>query len=1112
MRKLLALTVIISLFTVVSFAQPGAFDPTFNQATGQFGFITELSTAPRLVSQPDGKLLIVGVTGTIDGVVLNNLARLKQDGKPDPSFNCPLTGPGLVALQPDGKVLVTGNYALNGGAVPILRVNTNGSLDNSFMFSPNSVPANSQATRIHVLPDGKILLWTTVNNTNYRLMRLNADGTVDNTFATFVTTTNWASAVQVDGKILVVSGGILSRLNYDGSVDASFSSGTVTGPPGNYIASVEVLPSGDILVAGTFNTYNGVARTNIAKIDTNGTLYSTYNPNIAAPITKITLQSSGKAILTAPYTRLLVRLNQDGTVDNTFLLPASLQAIQPVTVVDILAQPDGGLASTIVFRRSNGTDAYIVVRTNEDGRILYNGPNSTVTAALVQPDDKIIIAGGFTYYNDAQRAAIQRLNPDGSLDLSFNLSAAALNAIAGAITLALQADGKILVATSNGKVARLNTDGTLDGSFLFTVNGFMGIYMMTIQTDGKVVIGGQSRTGTQPIMRLNPNGSVDNSFNVGTGPTLGATVGVITGALVQPDGKLFVMGTFDTFNGVPRNHVVRLNPDGTIDPTFLNSNWMMSPYPDKCALQPNGKILISGIGFIIRLNSNGLNDDSFVGAYGGGGLCVQPDGKILVGGVGGPYRLNTDGSPDPTFNMGMGARPLTLYPSIGIPQAINTIIQQSTGKVIAGGDFYTYNNFPKRNLVRLLNCNASVSVSATSNAICVGSPTTLSATGAATYVWAPATGLSATTGASVTASPSTTTTYTVTGTDIYGCIASATITITVNPLPVIAITPPNPSYCVGGSATLTASGATNYTWSPAYGLSATTGSSVTTISTIPVQYTVVGVDVNGCQNIGSVTVLPNPIPTVTATPSIAYVCQSGSGTILQAFGADYYTWSPSIGLSSSTGNIVNATPTSTTTYTIAGTTAAGCSASTSVIAVPVSTSGTITATTRNLCKQAYANLSADVGSGYHWSTGETTQTIMVTYPGIFSVSYTNMYGCQVSASISITKSGTNCGRFRMIPSDSTAADTIFGDEPDYPFGISPNPATTEVRVTLSEPAKDESPIKIYDMLGRERKSNSIPVGQTELVVGISDLESGAFIVVVKDYKSFRQRILFVQRK
>ncbi|RYZ40296.1 MAG: LamG domain-containing protein, partial [Sphingobacteriales bacterium] len=140
--------------------------------------------------------------------------------------------------------------------------------------------------------------------------------------------------------------------------------------------------------------------------------------------------------------------------------------------------------------------------------------------------------------------------------------------------------------------------------------------------------------------------------------------------------------------------------------------------------------------------------------------------------------------------------------------------------------------------VQVTSASPLVTVSPTSVLNCSGSPTTLTATGALTYSWSPATGLSATTGNSVIASPSVTTTYTVTGTNAAGCgTSTASVTVTVDSVPSLQIAASQNFISSGGSATLVASGGTTYSWSPASGLNTTTGATVTASPSVTTTYT-----------------------------------------------------------------------------------------------------------------------------------------------------------------------------------------------------------------------------------------------------------------------------------
>jgi PKD repeat protein len=292
--------------------------------------------------------------------------------------------------------------------------------------------------------------------------------------------------------------------------------------------------------------------------------------------------------------------------------------------------------------------------------------------------------------------------------------------------------------------------------------------------------------------------------------------------------------------------------------------------------------------------------------------------------------------------------------------------------------------------------------------ICNGNSVSITASGASTYAWAPATGLSATTGATVSASPTVTTTYTITGTSGAGCTNTTTVTVTVNPSPTVTLSPSAPSYCAGGSVSVTASGANTYAWSPATGLSATTGATVTASPTATTTYTITGTGANGCTGTSTVTVTVNPLPTITANPSAPQMCSGGSATIT-ASGANTYAWSPATGLSATTGATVTATPTATTTYTITGTDVTGCTNTTTVTVTinnnPVANAGSDV----SICMGDNTTLNASGGGTYSWapSTGLSSTTIAnpvasPTATTSYTVTVTNGPGCTASDVVVVT--------------------------------------------------------------------------------------------------------------
>ncbi len=193
-------------------------------------------------------------------------------------------------------------------------------------------------------------------------------------------------------------------------------------------------------------------------------------------------------------------------------------------------------------------------------------------------------------------------------------------------------------------------------------------------------------------------------------------------------------------------------------------------------------------------------------------------------------------------------------------------------------------SFASRDTAIVVNIQPSVSINPATVTICAGQSATLTASGATTYSWSPSGG----TNAAATVSPASTATYTVTGTS-NGCSATASRDVTVNALPVVNISPATVEICVGESATLTASGADTYVWTPALGNAATIN--VSPVATTP--YTAEGTNTaTGCKNtaIRTVTVNPLPVTQVTVSGGITDVC-AGDSVLLTASGVNYnYQW------------------------------------------------------------------------------------------------------------------------------------------------------------------------------------------------------------------------------
>jgi PKD repeat protein len=210
----------------------------------------------------------------------------------------------------------------------------------------------------------------------------------------------------------------------------------------------------------------------------------------------------------------------------------------------------------------------------------------------------------------------------------------------------------------------------------------------------------------------------------------------------------------------------------------------------------------------------------------------------------------------------------------------------------------------------------SVGVSPTAATICANSPTTLTASGATSYTWTPTGGLSAPNAATTTANPAVTTTYTVSGL-ANGCSGNATVTVTVNTNPIITITPASSTICSGGSVSLSASGASSYSWSPGTGLSTITSPSTLASPTTTTTYTVTG-STGTCSGSSTVVVTVKSLPTITSQPVNASVCSNGTASFnVTASGSGItYQWQEKVGPLDFTNIVDNSTFTGTATSSL----------------------------------------------------------------------------------------------------------------------------------------------------------------------------------------------------
>ena len=731
------------------FAQPKISLPTTNGGSALDGFDPNANGPVYVVVvQPDGKILIGGGFTTVSPnggppVTRNHIARLNPDGTLDTAFN-PNANDAVhsIAVQADGKILAGGAFngtnSIGGGTRNrIARLDpVTGSAD---FWDPN---ANSDVNAIAVQADGKILAGGTFvsigGQLRNRIARLDpTTGLADDSWDPNATGPGDPAVVsivvQADGKILV--GGFFlgiggqfrnSIARLDPTTGSADSFDPQAGDPLGFptVQAIAVQADGKILVSGVFTFIGGQPRSGFARLHATTGLPDSFDPNPNDLVRSIAVQADGKILAGGLFTSIGGQTrNRIARLDATTGLADSFDPNANDVVRSIAVQADGkilagGLFTTLSPNGGGAVTRNRIARLETDGRLdqtlNLNTVGDYVTATAVQADGKILIGGSFNTVLGVTRNNIARLNTDGTLDIAFNP-----NADFAVHSIAVQADGKILAGgfffsiggQPRNHIARL--DATTGLADFFNPNASSTVYALAVQSDGKILaagdftsIGGQTRNR---IARLDPATGQADSFN----PNANDRIYSIT---VQTDGKILASGLFTTLspNGGPpvtRNHIARLNPDGTLDNAFdPNANGNVHSF----VVQADGRIVAGGlftsIGGQTRQNiarldgTTGLADSCNPNAneriY---SIAVQADGKILVSGVftsiGGQTRnhiarLDATCMADP-FDPNANGN-------------VQSIAVQADGKILAGGEFNNIGGQTRSLFARLTNDTAAL--------------------------------------------------------------------------------------------------------------------------------------------------------------------------------------------------------------------------------------------------------------------------------------------------------------------------------------------------------------------------------------------------------------------
>jgi uncharacterized delta-60 repeat protein len=475
-------------------------------------------------------------------------------------------------------------------------------------------------------------------------------------------------------------------------------------------------------VGGLFDDYNGIASNSIIRLNSDGAVDTTFavgsgfdnSVYIISPAT----DGSGDLYVGGEFTAYnntassyLIRLNSDGTVDATFALGSGFDFI-----VDSISPATDGSDDLYVggrFNNYNGISINSIIRLNSDGTVDTTFPvgggfdysvNSISPAA--DGSDDLYVGGSFAVYGDTKSNYIIRLNSDGSVDTAFEEGSdfdgrvkSIIPATDGSGDLYVGGDFTVYNDTASyySPLIRLNSDGTVDTTFEidwnWTSSSESGVHCFSTATDGSgdLYVGGGfvarlhftnpslSRIVTNNIMRLNSDGSVDATFEVGNG--FDNDVYSISPA-TDGSGDLYVGGEFTAFKPGynithASNNIIRLNSDGTVDTAFV----VGTGFETVDTTQPDWVDLYNTV-YSISPATDG-SGDLYVGGEFNSYNGIASNNII---------RLNSDGTVDTAFAVGTG-----------FDEPVSSIIStgDGSGDLYVGGEFTTYNGIASNHIIRL---------------------------------------------------------------------------------------------------------------------------------------------------------------------------------------------------------------------------------------------------------------------------------------------------------------------------------------------------------------------------------------------------------------------------
>lgn len=456
----------------------------------------------------------------------------------------------------------------------------------------------------------------------------------------------------------------------------------------------------------------------------------TYATRVPGVVHELLAQPDGKLLVAGQFDRFdgqqaggLVRLNADGTVDSGFSVPRGIAEFYLTrdkfqSIRALALQPDGKIMVGGEFTYFENVTRHILARLHPDGRldttfrflnVSSNYFYDVMEAVAVLPDGKIL-AAGLKELNDVGSALnwvnIVRLNADGSPDATFagprlgaNIGSSDTPFIIGANVHAMlvQPGGQIYLGfdgdyqVTNAPAApilrkgflRLNSEGVIDETFQVTGLNRCRVFAAAQQADGKFLLAGtftdSGDVSLGPLVRLNANGTVDGSFQI-----RGITNGSVSTIVAQGDGRILIGGTFTAYGGAARGGVARMNPDGSLDTTFVPAPAVVQggrAADVRKVLPQGGQVLIGGdflaVGGVPRRGVARL----LGGASGAGAPVIRfPLANASVAaGEDAVFRVTADGAASLGYRWEFSGQP--------IPGETNAVLRVPAVQLAQGGSY-----------------------------------------------------------------------------------------------------------------------------------------------------------------------------------------------------------------------------------------------------------------------------------------------------------------------------------------------------------------------------------------------------------------------------------------